>query len=141
MPEVSCESVFCLRTYSLSWAVCRCGNWGWLVGLQRNHLLGTKVMLMEESRVQYQKTRSSQTLLIGSFDLWEASGVQQFDAFVSRTEKQADGPGCRGCTTQKPPVDKRESTVFSFCPALFPVTFVLFSGRVLRFTHLLKRTQ
>lgn len=85
-------------------------------------------MLMEESGVPYQKTRSLQTLLIGSFDLWEASGVQWFDAFISRAEKQADGPGCRGCTTQKPAVDKRESTVFSFCPVLFPVTFVLFNG-------------
>lgn len=88
-----------------------------------------EVVVMEESRVPNQKTRSLQTLLIGSFDLWEASGVQRFDAFISRAEKQADGPGCRGCTTQKPPIDKRKSTVFSFCSALFTVTFVLFNGR------------
>lgn len=111
----------------LAWDVC-CGNWCWLVSwLTEKPSTRDKVVIGRKQHA-VRRLRVCGTYLLAAFDLCAASGVQWFDAFISRTEKQAHKPGCRECITQKPPVDKWESIVFSFCWALFTIPFVVFPG-------------
>lgn len=74
-----------------AWAPVVIGTgWGWLVGLQRNHPLGTNSWWAEEGPVG----RLGVCRTFGSF--WPLFSF-------SCAEKQAHRPACRGYITQRPP--------------------------------------
>lgn len=81
---------------------------------------------------------SLKKLLLAAFDLCTSSHVQWFDVFISPNRNRHTDPACRGCITQKPPVDKSASMAFSFSlqSHLWRSTVA-----VLRFALFVKRAQ